>query len=289
MTCIRTLTALCVVFSVVLFMTGCGGGSSSSKKVGIDLTFEAGIRGAEAEPSMSEYNVDDGGIVYLNSRVSGTIASVPDTVTDASVVSLSFNPTVSGEVLVILTSTAPNLDLVVTSKKQLSFSTKDKSQQASSDELLLLNIEEDRNYTIEISTIGEGGSFELTLVEANRETLGLADDEYFVTYQQWGTVLCDGKADEGIIENSHSIINWKDGTVNYDDQTLKFSSVDGYEFSVDNALSLGSITETLSLVVDVDPETGDVDGSIDLLRNYSTGDYAQCKTAIDIRKGKVRL
>jgi hypothetical protein len=289
MTCIRTLTALCAVSSVVLFMTGCGGGSSSSKKVGIDLTFEAGIRGAEAEPSMSEYNVDDGDIVYLNSRVSGTIASVPDTVTDASVVSLSFNPTVSGEVLVILTSTAPDVDLAVSYDTLLLGSPTEESQQAGSYEVLLLDIRDTREYTIDISTIGDGGSFELTLVEANRETLGLADDEYFVTYQKWGTVLCDGKADEGIIENSHSIINWKDGTVNYDDQTLKFSSVDGYEFSVDNALSLGSITETLSLVVDVDPETGDVDGSIDLLRNYSTGDYAQCKTAIDIRKGKVRL
>lgn len=165
----------------------------------------------------------------------------------------------------------------------------EESEQAGSDELLLLDIRDTSEYTIDISTIGDGGSFELTLVEANRETLGLANNEYFVTYQQWGTELCDGKATGGIIENSYSIINWKDGTVNYDDQTLTFSSVDGYEFSVDNVLNLGSTTESLSLVVDVDPQTGKVGGSIDVVRDYTTGNYTQCSTAIDVRSGQVRL
>ncbi len=289
MTCIRTLTALCAVSSVVLFMTGCGGGSSSSKKVGIDVTFEAGIRGAEAEPSMSEYNVDDGDIVYLNSRVSGTIASVPDTVTDASVVSLSFNPTVSGEVLVILTSTAPDVDLAVSYDTLLLGSPTEESQQAGSYEVLLLDIRDTREYTIDISTIGEGGSFELTVVEANRESLGLANDEYFVTYTQWGSVLCDNSPTGALIEDSYWIINWKEGYISDIDQTLNFSSVDGYEFSVDEAVSLGSVGETLSLLLEVDPENGEVDGSADLVRTYTSGEYATCTTSIDVRSGQVRL
>lgn len=284
---LRALAVLCAVSSSVFFMTGCGGGSSSSKKVGIDFTFEAGIRGAEAEPSMAEYSVDDGDFITLNSRVTGTIAdgsgSIPSTV------SLQLNPTLSGEVLVMLTSTAPNLDLAVSYDTLLLGSPSEESEQAGSYELLLLDIRDTREYTIDISTIGDGGSFELTLVEANRESLGLADDEYFVTYTQWGAVLCDDTPSGAFVEDSYWIINWKDGTVADIDQTLKFSSVDGYEFSVDNALSLGSTTESVSLVVDVDPETGKVGGSIDLVRNYTAGDYAKCTTAIDVRSGQVRL
>ena len=102
-------------------------------------------------------------------------------------------------------------------------------------------------------------------------------------------MLCDNSPTGALIEDSYWIINWKEGYISDIDQTLNFSSVDGYEFSVDNALSLGSTTESVSLVVDVDPETGKVGGSIDLVRNYTAGDYAKCTTAIDVRSGQVRL
>lgn len=281
----RTLSLL----PAALVLFGCGGGSSSGGTPSIDVTFAAGIRGAEAEPSMAEYSVDEGGIIYLNSRVTGTIASAPDTVTDPSVVSLSFNPTVSGEVLVILTSTAPDVDLVVSYDTLLLGSPSEESQQAGSYEVLLLDIRDTREYTIEISTIGEGGSFELTVVEANRESLGLSNDEYFVTYTQWGSVLCDATPTGALIEDSYWIINWEKGYIADIEQTLNFSSVDGYKFTVDQALSLGSVGETLSLALEVDPENGEVDGSIDLVRNYTSGEYTQCTTAIDVRSGQVRL
>lgn len=290
---LRSFTSPLLLGLAMSGLVSCGGGSdsrdfvdlgSSVESPTIDITFAPGLRGPESEPSVSELSVTDNDTIVINSRVTGT--ALPGVADTASEFELTYTPLVDREVLIVLSSTeAPNLDLEVSDNSLNS----EQSENSNSYEVLLMDVDAGRTYTLKISTLAEGGQFTLLLTEPNRASLGLTDDEYFVTHQRRGTTLCDGSAAGGYIQDTYWIINWAEGYISDPDETLNFTSVDGNAFSIEQALDLGSVTEDFSLTLDTDSTTGVVSGNATQTRTFSSGEFSQCVTEIDFREGQVKL
>ena len=276
-------------------LVACGGGSdgssggfidvgTSEETATIDITFAPGLRGPEAEPSVSELSVTDNDAIVINSRVTGT--ALPGVADTASEFELTYTPLVDREVLIVLSSTeAPNLDLEVSDNSLNS----EQSENSNSYEVLLMDVDAGRTYTLTVSTLAEGGQFTLLLTEPNRASLGLTDDEYFVTHERRGRTLCDGSAAGGYIQDTYWIINWAEGYISDPDETLNFTSVDGNAFSIEQTLDLGSVTEDFALNLDTHSTTGAVSGNATQTRTFSSGEFSQCVTEIDFREGQVKL
>ena len=292
---LRGISASLVLGVTTFALVACGGGSDGSSDGFIDIgtseetptiniTFAPGLRGPESEPSVSELSVTDNDTIVINSRVTGT--ALPGVADTASEFALTYTPLLDREVLIVLSSTeAPNLDLKVSD----SFLNSEQSENSNSYEVLLMDVDAGRTYTLTVSTLAEGGQFTLLLTEPNRASLGLTDDEYFVTHQRRGTTLCDGRAAGGYIQDTYWIINWAEGYISDPDETLNFTSVDGNAFSIEQTLDLGSVTEDFSLTLDTNSTTGVVSGNATQTRTFSSGEFSQCITEIEFRDGQVRL
>ena len=290
---LRSFTAPLLLGLAMSGLVSCGGSSGSSDFVDlgssvepltIDITFAPGLRGPESEPSVSELSVTDSDTIVINSRVTGT--ALPGVAETASEFELTYTPLVDREVLIVLSSTeAPNLDLEVSD----GFLNSEQSENSNSYEVLLMDVDAGRTYALTVSTLAEGGQFTLLLTEPNRASLGLTDNEYFVTHQRRGTTLCDGSAAGGYIQDTYWIINWAEGYISDPDETLNFTSVDGNAFSIEQTLDLGSVNEEFSLTLDTNSTTGGVSGSATQTRAFSSGEFSQCITEIDFRDGQVRL
>ena len=290
---LRSFTAPLLLGLTMGGLVSCGGSSGSSDFVDlgssvepltIDITFAPGLRGHESEPSVSELSVTDSVTIVINSRVTGT--ALPGVADTASEFELTYTPLEDREVLIVLSSTeAPNLDLEVSD----GFLNSEQSENSNSYEVLLMDVDAGRTYALTVSTLAEGGQFTLLLTEPNRASLGLTDNEYFVTHQRRGTTLCDGSAAGGYIQDTYWIINWAEGYISDPDETLNFTSVDGNAFSIEQTLDLGSVNEEFSLTLDTNSTTGVVSGSATQTRTFSSGEFSQCITEIDFRDGQVRL
>ncbi|TPD51067.1 MAG: hypothetical protein C9355_13805 [Thalassolituus maritimus] len=276
-------------------LVACGGGSdgssggfidvgTSEETATIDITFAPGLRGPEAEPSVSELSVTDNDAIVINSRVTGT--ALPGVADTASEFELTYTPLVDREVLIVLSSTeAPNLDLEVSDNSLNS----EQSENSNSYEVLLMDVDAGRTYTLTVSTLAEGGQFTLLLTEPNRASLGLTDTEYFVTHERRGSTLCDSSPEGAYVQQTYWIINWAEGYISDPDETLNFTSVDGNAFSSEQTLDLGSVTENFSLTLDTNSTTGVVSGNATQTRTFSSGEFSQCVTEIDFREGQVKL
>ena len=274
-------------------LVGCEGGSSSSDFVDlgnsvespvIDITFAPGLRGPESEPSVSELSVTDNDAIVINSRVTGT--ALPGVADTASEFELTYTPLVDREVLIVLSSTeAPNLDLEISDN----FLNSEQSENSNSYEVLLMDVDAGRTYTLTVSTLAEGGQFTLLLTEPNRASLGLTDTEYFVTHERRGSTLCDSSPEGAYVQQTYWIINWAEGYISDPDETLNFTSVDGNAFSIEQTLDLGSVTEDFALNLDTNSTTGAVSGNATQTRTFSSGEFSQCVTEIDFRDGQVKL
>lgn len=292
---LRGFSAILTLAVATFTLVACGGGSdgssggfidvgTSEETATIDITFAPGLRGPEAEPSVSELSVTDNDAIVINSRVTGT--ALPGVADTASEFELTYTPLVDREVLIVLSSTeAPNLDLEVSDNSLNS----EQSENSNSYEVLLMDVDAGRTYTLTVSTLAEGGQFTLLLTEPNRASLGLTDTEYFVTHERRGSTLCDSSPEGAYVQQTYWIINWAEGYISDPDETLNFTSVDGNAFSIEQTLDLGSVTEDFSLTLDTDSTTGVVSGNATQTRTFSSGEFSQCVTEIDFREGQVKL
>jgi hypothetical protein len=293
---LRSFTSPLLLGLAMSGLVSCGGGSdsrdfvdlgSSVESPTIDITFAPGLRGPESEPSVSELSVTDNDTIVINSRVTGT--ALPGVADTASEFELTYTPLVDREVLIVLSSTeAPNLDLEV-SDNSLNIMNSEQSENSNSYEVLLMDVDAGRTYTLTISTLAEGGQFTLLLTEPNRASLGLTDTEYFVTHERRGSTLCDGSPEGAYVQPTYWIINWAEGYISDPDETLNFTSVDGNAFNIEQALDLGSVKEDFALTLDTSSTTGAVSGSATQTRTFSSGEFSQCVTEIEFRDGQVRL
>ena len=292
---LRGFSAILTLAVATFTLVACGGGSdgssggfidvgTSEETATIDITFAPGLRGPEAEPSVSELSVTDNDAIVINSRVTGT--ALPGVADTASEFELTYTPLVDREVLIVLSSTeAPNLDLEVSDNSLNS----EQSENSNSYEVLLMDVDAGRTYTLTVSTLAEGGQFTLLLTEPNRASLGLTDTEYFVTHERRGSTLCDSSPEGAYVQQTYWIINWAEGYISDPDETLNFTSVDGNAFSSEQTLDLGSVTENFSLTLDTNSTTGVVTGNATQTRTFSSGEFSQCVTEIDFREGQVKL
>ncbi|WP_301388436.1 hypothetical protein [Thalassolituus sp. UBA2590] len=292
---LRGFSAILTLAVATFTLVACGGGSdgssggfidvgTSEETATIDITFAPGLRGPEAEPSVSELSVTDNDAIVINSRVTGT--ALPGVADTASEFELTYTPLVDREVLIVLSSTeAPNLDLEVSDNSLNS----EQSENSNSYEVLLMDVDAGRTYTLTVSTLAEGGQFTLLLTEPNRASLGLTDTEYFVTHERRGSTLCDSSPEGAYVQQTYWIINWAEGYISDPDETLNFTSVDGNAFSSEQTLDLGSVTENFSLTLDTNSTTGVVSGNATQTRTFSSGEFSQCVTEIDFREGQVKL
>jgi hypothetical protein len=224
---------------LALSLAACGGGGGSNSSdsndeniLSLKTDFAVGIRGSEQEPTVTAASVSEGDTVALNTRLTG---SIPE---DGSI-RFSFTPTETTIVALVLSSTAEDLDLELTDSN---YDVNIESSDSTSNEAIIFDAISGTPYFIDVDAYGKGGSFQLKLVEANRSSLGLSNDEYVVITQLNIAQECveDGQnLSSNTTEVQNKIINWKGGYVlNLSGENkTSFTSVNDNSFSIADSTS----------------------------------------------------
>lgn len=226
---------------------------SDDDETGIDVDMSQ-FKGTEQSPALSaSIALSNGDSVEINSEYSGTI-------TDGASDTLSYSAQTAGLVAIVLSSAAEDLDLfVVDGSKKYS------SESLSSNEAVVIQVEANQQYSIEVESIDGANSYNLIVVEANRSSLGLSANEYWVNFDVDGEETCNG----GTETEAHVagfIINLNDGylaDVSGLDKDV-FSDVSGNTFSIAVSQSTSgtgfSFNSNFKLDLEVDPSTGALKG-----------------------------
>lgn len=217
-------------------LIACGGDddSSSSKTAAkIDPSLIAQLptelKGSITEPELSSTTVTESDALTVNSKSTGTVLA-------GSSIDLNFTTDESGPLLAILSSSARDLDFDIYDNTNSVYL--GDSSNGSSDEVIFFNAVAGSQYTISVyETFDEDATFELKLVEANRASLGLSDNEYAVHAQETMNESCveivnggsPNTTSDSDLEGDLSIFNWKDGYVRSygDSEQYSFTSVNG--------------------------------------------------------------
>lgn len=246
-------------------LIACGGGSSDGSEPaaeassGIEALFN--IQGPATEPELSSASVTEGDYLTINSISTGTVLGY-------SSINLNFSPIENGPVLAIFSGSAEDLDIDIydnTNSKRLNLEN-DISKQG-----IFFNATVGVQYTISIGV--ESGereaTFELKLVDANRASLNLADNEYAVLNSITTMRTC---TDAGKVIDTWTstrpdlwILNWKDGYMKSFDDSKKddFISTNG------NAVTI-EIFETKTEIFEFDTDISTYDSTINFTTNFDT-------------------
>ena len=230
---------------LVLMLAACGGSSSDS------------------ENTLSATQGDD---LAINSIYTGAIGF-------ESKIDFNYTPTEDTLVALLLTGTAEDLDISVSSTELTKFSLGDNSNEG-----IVFNAVANQEYVISIVSWLEGGSYQLTLVEGNRASLGLEENEHYVELILTASETCNGEISEseGYVD---SIFNFAQGYVTdiNDFEKVEFDSVNGNTLIKDTSYNEeeeqgeGEIQFTLS------PDDGVVTGSNVGSYSYSfSGETVNC-------------
>jgi len=154
--------------------------------------------------------------VELNTRIVGDIAHE-----EARYFNLE--TTSDQRVALVLSGNATDIDLSVWDT--LSIVSKG-SFQSGSKEALVFEAEAYRTYAIEVFAFEGSGSYELKVVQANRESLGLRANEIYVVAEGEAVEICDGEL------GSHTQSNFP---MDYDYiYNMASGAVRGYGYSIDH-------------------------------------------------------
>jgi len=181
---------------VSLFLTACGSDSSDS----LNLTQLEQYKGRANTPSISEVAVVDGDTVYLNQNSYGEIFEGLD-------VRLGFTAEQSGYTFIKISGVGVDLRsnplIQVSSLQLLEF--------GESSAIFYMEQGEVYGFTLSLRDGELVGSFELELIEANRESLQLSDHEYVLDMKLIGDVYYDGMEpfDELVLDQA-LILNFSD-------------------------------------------------------------------------------
>jgi len=199
-----------------LALVACGSGSDDKKTLDINLDQ---LKGSDVNPSLTNETASDGGQVNLNTRVTSDISENSST-------DFTFTAPSSKWIAVFLTSDAEDLDLSVVGVDD---PVSEDSNGLDSNEVVIFKAEEGQTYDIGISSYVGKGTFELTIVEATRASLGLSDNEflYRLEYDESGT--CDNGTSDNWNYNTFPIINFVDGYLENirSSEQFNFSKVNG--------------------------------------------------------------
>ena len=246
-------------------LSACGGSSSDSQTV-LDITLGAGVRGTEQEPTITDVAAQHEDIVVINSRLLGDIGSETN-------VDFNYTPTENTLVALVLTGTAQDLDISVSSTQLTKFSLGNNSNEA-----IVFYALANQTYVISMVSWLEGGSFELKIVEGNRASLGLASDEYYVELLLTGSETCNGETSEaqGFVD---SLFNFSQGyasDINGLDK-VSFDSVSGNTLIKDTSYNEGEEQGQGETRFTISPEDGRVTGtSIGSYSYIFSGETVNC-------------
>jgi hypothetical protein len=275
-----------LVSFLALGLTACGS-ESDTENPNIQTEFSAGIKGSQEQPILSNADILEGDSATLNTNYTGNIL-------EDSSVDFSFTLAENKKVALALSSGLGDLDLYVDGHDIDLESAFD-----GSNELIIFDAQAGEHYSVRVKSWLGSGEFQLLLVEANRSSLGLENNEYLVSLDSINTQKCiiDGtrETEESYEDSSFGIINWSAGYIDDlsgVDRNL-FSSVDGNSFTVtDNVSEAGknySISGQASLTLTTDFTSGAITGSSDGSFEYSEdGEDGSC-TATGILTGQVIL
>lgn len=271
---------------LVLGLAACGGESGSGNPT-IKTEFSAGIKGMEAQPALTDATISEGDSASLNTNYTGNVL-------EDSEINFSFTLTENKLVALVLSSGVSNLDLSVRGNNINLDSFYDDSN-----ELIVFDALAGESYSVAVEAWVGAGEFQLKLVEANRSSVGLADNEYLVKLDSIDTLKCleNGIEQDEYNDNDTSllIINWSAGYVgdaSTDDKT-SFSSVDGNAFTARESYSESeddfSITSQSTLTLLTDFTTGVTTGSLHGSYEYTRGDKTDNCTFTNVETGQVIL
>lgn len=207
------------------------GGESDSETPTINIEFTTGIKGVETQPTLSSAEISEGDIAILNTNYTGNVL-------EYSNVEFSFTPPEDQLIAIILSSALSDLDLLVSGNNQNLNSTFDDSN-----ELIVIDAIAGENYRVEVESWGGSGEFELTLVEANRASIGLESHEYLVNLEsiQVHDCIINGEQQEKSTDSDSSlgVISWTSGYIAdpLANNRTSFNSVDGNTFTINTSYS----------------------------------------------------
>ena len=241
-----------VVSIFALGLSACIDESDDENGIDVDVSQ---FKGAEQSPSLAAASsVDDGDSVVINSEYNGTI-------TDGASHTFAYSALADGLVAIVLTSAAEDIDLFV-----VDGTTKYSSESLSSNEAVVLQVTANQQYSIEIESLDGAGSYNLVVVEANRSSLGLSADEYWVNFDIDTEETCNTTN----TSESHVagfVINFASGYL-ADVSGLdkdEFRNVQGNQFSIESSDSGSgtgySYSSSFKLDLEVNPTQGSVNGS----------------------------
>ncbi len=248
---------------VAAVLAGCGGDDSSSNS-GTDIVINEALKGPMTAPALTTQQVGEGDSLVLNSRSSGSISA------DARL-RLNYMPDQTGTIVLKLTSSSDDLDIDVRSSSG-------NTAEYDGDYWAVQDVEQGDVVRVYIYSFSDNDEdFELTLAEANRETIGLNANEYVysMTYSASETcVVGDGTPDEyNYTGVDQAIVNVSEGYLKASNgEKINFSSSTENTFTITNRDGSDfHVTATFS----IDPSTGALSSS-QTSSQYFPEDDEQC-------------
>lgn len=194
-----------VVFCAFL-LAGCklleSGGDDSPKGITADLSH---LKGALNEPDITSLSFINGRGMLINSQISGAFGATGNSHTfafralDSQLVSISIKDKSGSADHIKVYVTNPSLD---------------------DDEKLVLpstltagtfSVIAGQTYEVSVFTFN-GGSYTVTLADANRETMGLGSHEFYVSFVRTGEEQCNGRTTGYKPANLNFIFNFRNGS-----------------------------------------------------------------------------
>ncbi len=268
--------ALSLVALTPMFVA-CGGDSGGSSSPAINVTISEDLKGRASEPDLITTPVENLQAVALNTLLTSYVV-------EDSWIDVYYTAAITGDVAVVLSSAAENLDLLVSDFTGLN--TLASSKGDTSDERLVFTATSGFTYRVRVKSEGGSDNFQVRFAAANRETLGLTENEYFVKFTTSNDTDCVGlgytlKSTESLV------INWKNGYIINENERMNFSSVSGTTFIIeensnDTILGLNTVNN-YKLELTLDAETGLISGSEFSEKAYAyAGDSLECRLSIDM-------
>ncbi len=165
------------LFIFISCLTACGSDSSEV----LDLTQLEQFKGQARAPEISEVAVVGGDIIYLNQRSYGEVFDGYD-------VLLEFTAEQSGYTVIKISGEGVDLG----SNPLIQFSSLKLVEFGESSSIFYMEQGNVYSFTLSLRDGELGGSFELELVEANRESLKLSNNEYVLDMRLIGDVYHEG-------------------------------------------------------------------------------------------------
>jgi len=244
------------VLLAAVMLTACGGSDNSNDTVSANVAIAAELKGPESEPALTPVTIANGDSVELNSLISGNLAQENDEI------NISFDAEENGLVALVLSSSASDFDLQVSSSLGGASFT---GENDGSREVILFEAEKSLRYFITVDSYKSSGDFTLKLVEANRQSLELTENEYAVSIKENSDYKCT-LVEYSEEENYILFVSWRNGYIKAPGgEKYQFSSADGNSVTVKiNESESGesfnySLTDTIRFAVN--EQTGAIDGT----------------------------